>query len=76
MLSIEDEFKILMGEVLLKIASKKNNGEYHTDEAYTLTKMVNNCIDHGDSSNHGNSCPDGHSDPDCGWSPSMGYHCF
>lgn len=75
MISIEDEFKILMEEVLLKIASKKNCGDYNADEAYTLTNMVNNCIDHGDSSNHGNSCPYGHSDPGCGWSPSMGYHC-
>ena len=65
-----------MQEVIDKIQSKKDSGEYDRWDASYLLERVENILDHGDISNHGNQCPDGHTDSECGWSPSMGYHCI
>jgi len=75
MADIENEFKKLLEEVIERISNKESSGEYDSYDASRLTQMVNNIIEHGDSSNYGGHCPEGHQYPDCGWSPSMGYHC-
>jgi hypothetical protein len=74
-MDLEQEFQKLMQEVIDKIQSKKDSGEYDTWDAFDLDQKVKSILDHGDTSRHGNQCPDGHDDLHCGWSPSMGYHC-
>lgn len=75
-MNLDEEFQKLMQEVIDKIQSKKDSGEYDTWDAADLTERVKSVLDHGDTSRYGNRCPEGHTDPDCGWSSSMGYHCY
>jgi hypothetical protein len=75
-MNLEEEFEKLMQEVIDKIQTKKDSGEYDEWDANDLIEKVKAVLDHGDTSRYGNRCPEGHSDPDCGWSPSMGYHCY
>ena len=74
-MDLEQEFQKLMHEVIDKIQSKKDSGEYDTWDANDLDRKVKSILDHGDTSNYGNQCPEGHTYSECGWSPSMGYHC-
>jgi hypothetical protein len=74
-MNLEQEFCKLMQEVIDKIQSKKDSGDYDAWDATELTEKVQSIMDHGDTSRYGSRCPEGHTDPDCGWSPSMGYHC-
>jgi hypothetical protein len=74
-MNMELEFQKLMQEVIGKIQSKKDSGEYDEWDANDLVQRVRSILDHGDTSRYGNNCPEGHNDSDCGWSPSMGYHC-
>lgn len=75
-MNLDQEFEKLMNEVVEKIKAKQTAGEYDKWDAQYLTSLVENIIDHGDTSRCGNKCPNGHDDPNCGWSPSMGYHCL
>jgi hypothetical protein len=75
-MNIEEEFQTLMQEAISKVEEKKSRGEIDQWDALNLIQKIENCLDHGDTSNYGNRCPEGHTDPDCGWSPSMGYHCI
>ena len=64
-MNLDEEFQKLMQEVIDKIQSKKDSGEYDTWDAAELTEKVKSVLDHGDTSRYGNACPDGHTDPDC-----------
>ena len=75
MTNLDEEFQKLMDEVIDKIQSKKDSGDYDEWDTAELTEKVKSFLNHKNTSHYGNKCPEGHSDPDCGWSPSMGYHC-
>jgi hypothetical protein len=73
-MNLEEEFQRLMQEVIANINSKVESGKYDKWNAQDLIQMVENILDHGDTSRYSNACPHGHQH-DCGWSSSMGYHC-
>ncbi len=80
-MNLDDEFTKLLESLRDKIKERQNNGTYDKYDADYLNTMLNNVLDHGDSTSYGLKCPYGHHEydhegyPECGWSPSMGYHC-